>query len=51
MSEKSTDHRTGINRHFQREGRIMVWAVIAIPILLVVGAFALAPYILPLLTR
>jgi hypothetical protein len=51
MSQESSDQRSGINRHFKREGRIMVWAAVGVPIVLVVGLWLLSPYILPVLSR
>lgn len=51
MSHESSDQRSDINRHFKREGRIMVWAAVGVPIILVIGLWLLAPYILPALSR
>jgi hypothetical protein len=51
MSENQPDSRNGINRHFKRESRIMLWFTIGVPIVLTIVIWLLAPFILPALGR
>lgn len=37
-----------VNHHFKREGRLMVWIVVGVPLVLFVGALLLGPVLLNL---
>lgn len=35
-----------INHHFKREGRLMIWIVVGVPVVLVLGALLIGPVLL-----
>ena len=35
----ATDPSKSVNHHFRREGKLMVWLVIGVPVILTVGGF------------
>ncbi|WP_436078471.1 hypothetical protein [Acidovorax delafieldii] len=47
----STDSAKSVNHHFKREGRLMIWFAIGVPVILLIGAFMFGPALLKLAGR
>ena len=45
------DITKSVNHHFKREGRLMIWFAIGVPIILLIGAFVFGPALLTLAGR
>jgi len=50
--EKSAAAKSqSINHHFKREGRLMIWVVVGVPVVLLLGALLLGPALLNLINK
>ncbi|MFN9728515.1 hypothetical protein [Acidovorax sp.] len=47
----ATAESQGINHHFKREGQLMIWLVVGLPIVLVLAALFLGPAVLALIDK
>jgi len=47
----ATDSTKSVNHHFKREGRLMIWFAIGVPVILLIGAFLFGPALLTLAGR
>lgn len=45
----TTGTRKGINHHFKREGRWVIWLVVGVPAILLIAVFVLGPALLTLI--
>lgn len=47
----ATDITKSVNHHFKREGRLMIWFVIGVPVILLICALVFGPALLTLAGR
>ncbi|EHL21164.1 hypothetical protein KYG_19811 [Acidovorax sp. NO-1] len=47
----ATAKTKSVNHHFKREGRLMIWFVVGVPVILLLGAFLLGPALLSFVGR
>lgn len=47
----ATDITKSVNHHFKREGRLMIWFVVGVPVILLICALVFGPALLTLAGR